>query len=53
MQSRTPAAPEELVVDLKPYRSEGIRSAKVFIADALDNGAGYAVEGALRSSPDC
>ena len=37
-------SPDELVVDLKPYLSEEVRSAKVFIADALDNGAGYAVE---------
>jgi len=36
--------PDELVVDLKPIRQGGVLSSQVFIADALDNGAGYAVE---------
>jgi DEAD/DEAH box helicase domain-containing protein len=37
-------SPDELVVDLSPFPAEGIPSARVFIADALDNGAGYAAE---------
>lgn len=35
---------QELVVGLKPHHVHGIPSAEIFIADALDNGAGYAVE---------
>jgi DEAD/DEAH box helicase domain-containing protein len=34
----------ELEVGLQPWRSNGLVSARVFIADALDNGAGYALE---------
>ncbi|MFJ1510295.1 DEAD/DEAH box helicase [Cellulosimicrobium funkei] len=37
-------SPDELVVDLSPFPSDGTPSARVFIADALDNGAGYAAE---------
>ncbi len=37
-------SPDELVVDLSPFPSDGIPSARVFVADALDNGAGYAAE---------
>lgn len=37
-------SPDELVVDLSPYPVDGVPSAKVFVADALDNGAGYAAE---------
>lgn len=37
-------SPDELVVDLSPFPSGDTRSARVFIADALDNGAGYAAE---------
>jgi len=37
-------SPDELVVDLHPFPVDGIPTARVFIADALDNGAGYAVE---------
>jgi DEAD/DEAH box helicase domain-containing protein len=36
--------PQELVVGLHPSRKNGFATASVFIADALDNGAGYAVE---------
>lgn len=35
---------QELIVGLQPRRIDGIPSAEIFIADALDNGAGYAVE---------
>ncbi|MDT0116507.1 DEAD/DEAH box helicase [Microbacterium sp. PRF11] len=34
----------ELEVGLQPHRSGTVVSAKVFLADALDNGAGYALE---------
>ena len=37
-------SPDELVVDLSPFPSDGTPCARVFIADALDNGAGYAAE---------
>ena len=37
-------SPDELVVDLNRYPYDGIPTARVFIADALDNGAGYAAE---------
>jgi len=37
-------SPDELVVDLNRYPYEGIPTARVFVADALDNGAGYAAE---------
>ena len=37
-------SPDELVVDLNPFPLNGTPSARVFIADALDNGAGYAAE---------
>ena len=37
-------SPDELVVDLSPFPADGYPSARVFIADALDNGAGYASE---------
>jgi len=38
-------SPDELVVDLSPILGvEGILTAQVFIADALENGAGYADE---------
>lgn len=37
-------SPDELVVDLTPFPTDSVRSARVFIADALDNGAGYAGE---------
>ncbi len=36
--------PLELVVGLHPSRKNGLATASIFIADALDNGAGYAVE---------
>jgi DEAD/DEAH box helicase domain-containing protein len=36
--------PQELVVGLHTIRKGSLPSASVFIADALDNGAGYAVE---------
>lgn len=36
--------PQELVVGLQPSRHEGFSTASIFIADALENGAGYAVE---------
>lgn len=35
---------QELVVGLRPRRIGEVPSAEIFIADALDNGAGYAVE---------
>jgi DEAD/DEAH box helicase domain-containing protein len=35
---------QELVVGLHPARKEGYLTSSVFIADALENGAGYAVE---------
>jgi DEAD/DEAH box helicase domain-containing protein len=34
----------ELEVGLQPTRNDGTVSARVFLADALDNGAGYALE---------
>jgi DEAD/DEAH box helicase domain-containing protein len=37
-------SPDELVVDLSRFPTEVGPSARVFIADALDNGAGYAAE---------
>lgn len=37
-------SPDELVVDLSPFPSDGTPTARVFVADALDNGAGYAAE---------
>lgn len=37
-------SPDELIVDVSPRAIEGTLSARVFIADALDNGAGYASE---------
>lgn len=37
-------SPDELVVDLSPFPADSAPSARVFIADALDNGAGYATE---------
>jgi DEAD/DEAH box helicase domain-containing protein len=36
--------PDELVVNLQPFQRDGVLTARVFIADALDNGAGYAKE---------
>ena len=36
--------PDELQVGLQPARSNGERTNRVFIADALENGAGYAPE---------
>lgn len=36
--------PAELSVGLQPHLHEGVRTARIFIADALDNGAGYAAE---------
>lgn len=36
--------PDELEVGLQPIRSRGLQTARVFLADALENGAGYAVE---------
>lgn len=36
--------PHELQAGLLPVRTKGIESAKVFIADAIENGAGYAVQ---------
>src|SRR5690606_12792673 len=35
---------EELEVGLQPVRSAGVLTHRVFVADALDNGAGFAVE---------
>lgn len=44
-KSELQLAPEELIVNLVPARdAQGVRTAKVFLADALDNGAGYASE---------
>jgi DEAD/DEAH box helicase domain-containing protein len=37
-------SPEELVVGLHPRRVNDIPTSSVFISDALENGAGYAVE---------
>lgn len=37
-------SPDELVVDLSRFSHDGIPTARVFVADALDNGAGYAAE---------
>lgn len=37
-------SPDELVVDINRYPFDGIPTARVFVADALDNGAGYAAE---------
>jgi DEAD/DEAH box helicase domain-containing protein len=37
-------SPDELVVDLNPFPSGEVPTARVFVADALDNGAGYAAE---------
>jgi DEAD/DEAH box helicase domain-containing protein len=34
----------ELMVGLSPYNVQGIRTYRVFVADSLDNGAGYAIE---------
>jgi DEAD/DEAH box helicase domain-containing protein len=34
----------ELDVGLQPYQLNGVLTARLFVADALDNGAGYAVE---------
>lgn len=36
--------PQELVMGIQPRIAAGNPSARVFLADALDNGAGYAVE---------
>ncbi|MCU6481979.1 DEAD/DEAH box helicase [Arthrobacter sp. A2-55] len=36
--------PQEIQAGLQHLRTDGIASARVFIADTLDNGAGYAVE---------
>ncbi|MGO1316273.1 MAG: DUF1998 domain-containing protein [Cellulomonadaceae bacterium] len=36
--------PDELVVGLQPRRFDDTRTAAVYIADALENGAGYAAE---------
>jgi DEAD/DEAH box helicase domain-containing protein len=36
--------PDELQVGLQPARSNGVRTHRVFVADALENGAGYATE---------
>ena len=36
--------PSELMVGLRPTARQGMRTASVFLADELDNGAGYAVE---------
>lgn len=36
--------PQELQTGLRPTRLHGYQGAKVFVADAIDNGAGYAVE---------
>lgn len=36
--------PHELQAGLLPFRQDGIESAKVFIADAIENGAGYAAQ---------
>ncbi|QHO70119.1 hypothetical protein BHD05_11180 [Marisediminicola antarctica] len=36
--------PQELQTGLQPTRLHGHSGAKVFVADAIDNGAGYAVE---------
>jgi DEAD/DEAH box helicase domain-containing protein len=37
-------SPEELIVGLHPKRQNQLPTASVFISDALENGAGYAVE---------
>lgn len=36
--------PEELQVGLQPARVSGVRTFRIFIADALENGAGYATQ---------
>lgn len=36
--------PQELTMGLRPVYADGLLSAQVFLADALDNGAGYASE---------
>lgn len=36
--------PQELVMGMQPILSDGTPSFRVFLADALDNGAGYATE---------
>lgn len=36
--------PDELDVGLQPIMARGVQTARLFLADALENGAGYAVE---------
>lgn len=36
--------PDELVVGLQPRKVDGIRTAAIYVADSLENGAGYALE---------
>ncbi|UOQ88047.1 DEAD/DEAH box helicase [Agromyces endophyticus] len=36
--------PQELQAGLLPFRGNGISTAKIFIADAIENGAGYAAQ---------
>jgi len=36
--------PDELNVGLQPVLADGVQTARIFLADALENGAGYAVE---------
>ena len=36
--------PDELVVGLQPRRHGDVRTAAIYVADALENGAGYALE---------
>jgi DEAD/DEAH box helicase domain-containing protein len=43
-QATLDVAPDELQVGLQPARTHDVRTHRVFIADALENGAGYAPE---------
>ena len=44
----------ELEVGVQPWARGGVLSRRVFVADALDNGAGYALElGTARTCPSC
>ena len=40
----------ELVVGLQPTSRNGVMTHRVYLADALDNGAGFAVEWVIRHS---
>ncbi|MFE6229377.1 DEAD/DEAH box helicase [Cellulosimicrobium sp. NPDC057862] len=47
-QSELDIDPAELTVGIQPRTIEGVRTAAVYLADTLDNGAGYALELARR-----